>query len=437
MLAVLTGGCVSTETAHREEVPVEAGGDPLVVALIDSGINPYHTAFRVRDAETPDSASIVETVARSGTEVARVDLSLGANFDRDFESDAAFWNSTQPGMLYAFAGTRAMGISFSDPGFSQYVVEDSPPAHGTGTAGLVAREAPGAIVVSVQTHPGLCATYDDFSCVDDPSTANAMEWIAAQPWIDVVSASLGARMNAMPPPSASPELRRFLEASRAASDSGKLLVFATGNDAAPALANQYNGPPWVISAGGAEVANRGESVAAGKTPDVVANFTELRALGGTFDGYEVGSGTSYATPIVAGTLAHALGLIRDALGPEGGLTSDGALAAGRTADGRALRVTHRELRAALNASATYFGPTEWDPTAPNGQNTVGMAFSRSIPVVAPAQQMGWGYVHAGFASEIARRVLEEDYELPPEKLASEPWMRAQYEARAAYWENAP
>lgn len=430
--APLGAGCLSV-SAPPGEFAAEPLRSPVVVALVDIGINPYHSAFRTQSMNF-DAGSFLTTLAMTGTASEVVALAAEGSYDERKESDAEFWSSTSGEVLYAFTGTRALGISFLDPAPDEFVIEGNYLGHGTGTAALVAREAPEVIVVVAQFYGALCIQRDELSCYDDPSAARAMQWIAAQPWIHIVSVSAGMRANLVPPPDASPELSQFIAASHAAVDSGKILVFGSGNDAAPAMASHYNGPPWVISAGGIEPAMRGESILAGKTPDVVANFTELRAVATTLDEYQVGSGTSYATPIVAGTLAKALSEIRGAIGHVGGPTVDGALAMGRTPDGRELRVTNRDLRAALNASATYFSPMEWNPTAPNGYNdTLSIALSRSVPVVAPAQQMGWGYVHAGLASEIARRVLEEDYSLPAAKATTVPWMRAQYEARAAYW----
>lgn len=59
--------------------------------------------------------------------------------------------------------------------------------------------------------------------------------------------------------------------------------------------------------------------------------------------------------------------------------------------------------------------------------------TQSTPVLAPAVQMGWGYVHGGLADEIARRVLEGDYVIPPEKALTAQW-QAQWQAlREEYW----
>jgi hypothetical protein len=49
--------------------------------------------------------------------------------------------------------------------------------------------------------------------------------------------------------------------------------------------------------------------------------------------------------------------------------------------------------------------------------------------------MGWGYVEAALADEIARRVLEDDHSIPPEKSQASLFQPRWQEARESFWAN--
>ena len=422
LLAGLLAGCV----LPAGDVPAGAAADgpgpsdrPVVVALIDTGIDPYHVAFTASEGRGAERwadgfGAQVVTLSREGDHAARV------------QSDHAFWETVEPGVLYAFAGTRVLGISLGhDP--DEFVLRDHVDTlgHGTATSSMVARDAPDALLVMIQVDVTSCEV-NRFpeSCPVNAIVSPAMAWAARQPWIDVVSVSMGGTGN--PPDSEllTPEVGAYLEASRQAHDAGKVLVNAAGNSVTPPLPAHRAGPPWVIAAGGAEPEQRGESVAASKGADVAANYTEWAAVVGTLDEYSARSGTSYAAPLVAATLARALHDIRSTLGPAAPGSVE--LASG---------VTAAHLRAALNATALPWAPTDWDPTQPGSNNTLTGLLTPSAPVLAPGPQMGWGYVHAGLADEVARRVLAEDFSIPAEKAQTAAYMGQFQSLRETYWQN--
>ena len=411
LLAVLSflGGCLQGEipqTEMAQDLP-DPAQRPTVIALIDSGIDPYHRGF-----QSPIGAGAEQFAAALGATVA--ELAQEGDYDARMAADKAFWQSIEPGRLYAFAGTRVLAVSFSTMrGFPSIL---DPVGHGTATASLAAREAPDALIVMLQIDGTLCdLTPPEPYCPLAIPEAAAMAWAADQPWIDIISVSAG--FPGSPPESSTlnPALKASLSASRLAHERGKIIVNGAGNTVTPPLPNHFAGPPWIIAAGGAHPGPRGDAVEASKGADALANYTEWTAVRGTLDGMDANSGTSLATPILAGTLGRALTAIRAQGGP--------------------WSVSPSDMRAALNASARLWSPADWDPTAATSNDTLTRLLSHSVPILTPTQA-GWGYVDGSLAGEIARRVLEQDFSIPPEKAQTAAYM-AQWQAlREEYWRNA-
>jgi hypothetical protein len=331
-------------------------------------------------------------------------------------ADEGIWSGLEPGRLYAFAGTRVMAISFGHDAQDPVIFDAL--GHGTNTASLVARDAPGALVVMVQYDARLCETFRPHEyCPVFTTRSPGMSWIAEQPWVDVVSLSLGFPGNLPQPSTADPDVAPFLEASRLAHDRGKLLVVAAGNAPTPSLAAAIAGPPWVIAVGGAQAASHGETPDSSKGVDVTANYTESVALASSVEAMGWSSGTSLATPIVAATLARAMGELRGA--PD------------------APAPPARAWRDALNSSAVQFAAADWDPTSPPASDVDTLYGSKTLPILAPFAQMGWGHVDASLAHGLAERVRGEDIPPSPEKGLT-PQYQAQWQSlREEYWSNAP
>lgn len=400
VLAAALAGCATPDAADVDlSASVANGTRPIVIAVIDSGTNPYLSIF---DAE---GAELSPWVPVPFDEVA---ITSEGSMRHRMLRDAAILDALAPSALYHFHGTRLWGISF-DRALEDYPQNIDSSRHGIGTTYLAAREAPHAIIVSVQVSLQFCL--EDPSCNLDPSVADAMEWVSAQDWIDVVSVSIGITANAPDPKVIHPEAERYARATAAAAASGKIVATAAGNEAAPSITSYLVGPPWIIAVGGLERNASGESPFSGKLVDVTANMSDIVPLdhSGEF-GWR--TGTSIATPIVAGTLAKALHEIRQEL-PDYS-----------PRDGR--------LRAALNASAAPVAATDWDPTLPGRAPLPEDLVFASLPVVAP-MQVGWGYVDSSLASEIARRVLDEDRKMPSEKSAHSAFQERWQAGREAYW----
>jgi len=405
-VALLLAGCVAGgPSAPQGAASSAAAPRPTVVALLDTGILPYHAAF----------AGNVTTLARlPGGAYTEVNLSTSGSLSDREAADDATWSSLKTGQLYHFAGTRLLAMSFLNasnplsPG-KRTLLDTT--GHGTETASLAAQADPEAILVLLQIGGQVCAQPD---CLIDPSIAEAVRWAAAQPWIDAISMSLAVPANAPDSSALHKEKEAFLEASREASRNGKLIFGAAGNEPEPTLAGYTNGPPWIVCVGGYEPANDGESAYTAKGVDVLGNFTAQAADYRTLNGTHWVSGTSYATPLVAGTVSRALGIVR---------------AAGGAA-------TPKALRDALNLSAVALDATGYDPLAnPQDDPTLGHVTSPALPVVSPTQE-GWGWVHAGLAPQIAQRVLRADASVPPEKATIATAQAAWQAQRESYWSSA-
>lgn len=406
LLMAAFAGCL------QAEVPVPAGGDsgtpvssrPPVVAILDSGLHPYHVAFAAPGGGAERFADMF------GAE--RFDLAQSGDFSARVEEDRPEWEAIEQGRLYAFAGTRVLGVTFGhNKGELPFLDQRD---HGTAVGSLVMREAPEAMLVIVQVDPGICNLEDTSDCPIFPTATEAMRWVADQPWIDVVSLSLGYPGNI--PLRMSQQEAEFVTATRLAHDRGKIVIAGSGNTVVPALAGQFAGPPWVIAVGGAQPSQRGDQIQASKGPDVVANFTEWLATRDTLDGWHWDVGTSFAAPIVAGALAEALGRLR-AVDP-------------------AMPVPPAVLRDALNASSLAWAPTEWDATRKPTNDTLANYVSNSVPALTPAQS-GWGYVDGSIVDELVRRVLEDDLEPPAGKALTARYMAEWQGLRERYWQSAP
>lgn len=398
VLAASLAGCLSpdSQTAASLAVTSEPTQRPVVVALIDTGINPYHEAFAAPAGgfALPEADAIP---ARLST--------AGEDWKSRVEADKGLWDGLESGTLYRFEGTRIMAISFGDRGGP--VILD-PVGHGTHTSSIVARDAPHALLVMVQVDSRICV--EDPSCLVRPSMVAGMAWAAEQPWIDVISVSMGVPGNAPDPAALHPNVAQYVAASRKAWESGKLVVNGAGNDPSVTLTDFFDGPAWVICVGGAQASNHGETTLAARGVDVVADFATRVADPESLNDTGESAGTSLSTPAVAAALAEAI-----RLGP--GLPP--------------LGVERRDaLRAALNATAVPFSATQWTPTAP--EPTFNGVFSSTNPTLLGGVQGGWGYVDASLAPLIAQAAStngSHDAVATPRALWQTQWQAA----RVAYW----
>lgn len=416
-------GCLGVRSAEPWVVP-PFEDKPTVVAFIDDGINPYHVDFRRPVVDVRVALANILVDARTNRHPFPLALSLGLEYGEALSRDAPTLENTDLRTLYHIVGTNILAISFEDDPESGITLLDDAGGHGTLVAGVATRTSPDIVVVAVQAGARPCDPQEDGICVMYPPVLAALEWVADQPWIDVLSLSFAEPGN---PPE--PDANAIAQATRRAAASGKIIVAAGGNSPPPAVANGINGPPWVITVGGAQELDHGAAPLAASYPDVAANYTWSAPSSVSTNDSQNGSGTSLAAPRVAGVLAKAIASVRAEWRHRGGITPDGALAVSPSGE----RVTAWDFRAALNASARAWNATDWAPQD-SPEDPVDALVRATVPVASPAAQVGWGFVDNATAVEVAARVLARDFALPAAKEgAHRAAVEGAFAARAAYW----
>lgn len=406
------GGCLQATPLGTPAHEVGKAAAPAVVlALLDRGINPWHDAFALpvgMSSPPPVPAEAVPQTFR----------------DRLAAEGLNAWNSLEKEKVYWFEGTRVLAVSLTQdippealilfPNDPHVIYDDA--NHGTATASVAAEAAPNAWILMVETNQ-----------LSDP----AYRWAAEQPWIDVISTSLGSLGHLPKTPQRDPYATALLEAVT----QGKIVVSAGGNYADPNLLDGESSPPWVISIGGAEGDRHGITPFTSQPVDIVANFSwpGLAANDSDTDRY-FGKGTSFSAPHVAAVLAQTVFELRWQTGHAGGIT-DGALV-----NASGLRLTNADFRSALNMSARYWNTTDYELKANVSQFPTFVAYEVTNPALpavpgtpaGPWLQMGWGYVDES-TTDVLKDLLA-GRATPPDKTDAAAYMEALYEARAAVWD---
>lgn len=353
------------------------GGDHIpdsrvVVAPVDSGINPYHEFFAV------ETTSVTEAVLDEfraelpeGNEL-RV-IELGDSYLADL--GAGKYDDLSEGDLAWFAGTNIIARSEisvtgspAPNGPRPFLPDDSGDTHGTGVSGSVVVGNPEAIIFFVE------------------GTSN--EGVAFRhPAVDIVTTSYGF-LTAVPLP---------LDGSyEGVVELGKLHAGATTNDPSLAPVDGTGGPWWVLGVAGFEEGDsEGKQVLSGTFPDVVADFTQdLPYCDVCTEGTRSVGGTSFATPLTAGVASSVLLDARRAAGHVGGIVENAEGVPVMVDREGADDITTWDLRRAMEVGA--FVPTELDPTA---------VLETALPVnpVLPATQVGWGAISAEPEHEVVDR----------------------------------
>lgn len=402
LVAGLTPAVASQAAASKPQ------DDVTVIAVIDSGFSPYHQDFLA--SEVPADIKALPLTKAPDTWVpgfpkrsafaAYSPLSLtldgeaSTNMDALHTKDKAAWasvkQSTPTAIDYRWIpGTKVIGALTFGAGGTIY-----------GTGG--AEHGMGTTSVAVGNHHGACP-----SCLlvfiqyaDAASAEAALTWVHHQPWIDAVSNSYGFSTGIV----ARDRIYNGTDVvtERAASERGQTTFFSAGNGVENAftvpnstLKSSQEGPDWVVTVGATDP-NGKDYTGTGKPADIAGiGVSYPSAYGSTTvsDGKNF-SGTSNATPQIAGTYGQALWTLRK-----------NAAGASRTqAKGYVVgsSVTAKALRSALFLSAV--------PTA--GGYTDGLAGLAQTPAVADSRFAAEGYgtfrgalnKDGGVAAEVARVV---------------------------------
>jgi len=451
VVAAFLGGSVPASAKGRKAGPTST------IAIIDTGINPYHATFR---DDSPLARKHPSTYLPGFPKDA---IALQLSFDEpDYWSAVrkdceAIWSKVETGKLYWFPGTKIVGaITFSpqeeipcpapEPAAGGRILDDG--GHGTMTASRAASFEYGSCkecrVVAVQfSGNGL----------NKKDAMDSIGWSAKNAsWIDAQSNSWGPLVPIWDPSGqgqlvgASPDMvRKVEEVSQA-----HLAFWASGNGAAfrggalghPTLLSPHL-TPSAISVGGHDSGY--VNVWPGFPPHLVSDscaswaalHTEMEK-----SAEDVGSGTSAATPFVAGGAGRILVEARRILGDRSvgvhkGVVASGTkgvVAKGPLVDGE---FSVEEWRRLLMTTATprpqaqhEDGPTcgaEWAP-----YNATPIPWS-DVPDGYPEYlHIGYGAVD-GPSHDAALAVLEGRAEMP-DRSRTDAFFSADDTARRALYE---
>lgn len=386
-----------------------------MVAVVDSGINPYHADFRDA-ARTQHPSAYLRGYPASA---ARLDLTLDApSYDAAVAADRPRFEAVRERDLRWIPGTIIVGAYVHDAEGTPLLDDEG---HGTASASLAVGREHGAcercLLVVVEGFDGLA-------------------WAANQSWIDVVSNSWGPFANLGVPARGWGFENDW---TMRGAERGQTILFAAGNG----VENGYltpestwsantNGPDWVVNVGAWAHAQGGGTRAVattGKPVDVLGPGWNVPAAAPDSLTASVSfSGTSAATPYVAGAMADALARVRGAIGdPHVGSArvgnawrlADGERSGGALADGRLSRA---ELWDAFYRVA--------EPTRSRGV----ALYPASVPSTGTwLDAMNEGYGAVGPETSAAAADVLLGRRAPPDRSDVEGWMAIDGWTRDMLW----
>lgn len=366
----------------------------MVVADIDTGINPYHAYYRAGSPIYPEgsapSAVTPEVLAEFGIDEAhQITLTRTGDFAADFAADAAIWAGIKKGELYWFKGTNIIAATLREPddGGIPILPDDDADTHGVGTSASVLAANPEAIILFVEP--------------DALGSEASHAFAFLHPSVDIVTTSYGFSVPLAAIPL--PEANTFFSTFEGVVAQGKLHFSSSGNGPGLSPLRAGAGPWWSIGISGFEEdSSNGRTLLSGLFPDFIADFTQtLPYCMACEDGYEefVG-GTSFSTPLSAGIASKVLLDVRRAYGHQGSilLREGNRSAMAVAADGR--EMSNWQLRRALEEAAYIPQIADYDPVE-------GVFDLGGLPInpVAPWLQIGWGVLSANPEKGVVAKAL--------------------------------
>lgn len=334
--ALLLAGCAQdaapSATLDDASSPPLAARSRVVVADVDTGINPYHVEFRDDSPEGRVHPS--KYLEGFPADAPALELTLDApDYETAVLADCAVWQAVEPQKLYWIPGTRIVGAITFDQGPVDACTKEEMPSlildpqgHGTMTASRVAGATyslcPECKLVFVQ----------GFS--DD-----SMYWAASQPYVDLQTNSWGALpsdyVETGDDGASDPAGLDGIDRAKVMDAAAMQPVFVAGGNGLlgffgvtghPAYLDDVAGPAGIIMVGGHD---GGYFTPWTMTmPHVVADANQHpAAYRDSIDGGDetTGGGTSGATPFAAGAFARMLLDARVAVGDTGTGVRDGSL----------------------------------------------------------------------------------------------------------------
>jgi hypothetical protein len=325
-------------------IPAQATGPPAVsdreiddatvVAVIDFTFAPYHWDFAASkmpqqlDSEksndlpldtAPDKWLPGFPSTKEFASYESIDLSLD---DRNEMTpvegldakDKAKWDAVKQSTgdeihYYWMPDTKVIGAI----DFGGTKIHGPTSAHGTGTTSVSVGNIHG-------TCPECLLVFVNINAQADAE--QAIDWVMSQTWIDAISNSYG--FGTTPVGRERVYAGSNTQLQKRASDRGQTIFFSAGNGVENAFLfpnqtyeSSQEGPDWIVTVGAVSPGAHASYTGAGKPADIAGIGSSYPAaygsptVGGTGPGGF--SGTSNATPTIAGTYARALYLARRAL----------------------------------------------------------------------------------------------------------------------------
>ena len=388
----------------------------VVIADIDSGINPYHEYFRAGSplypAGKPPSAVTPDVLTAFGIDAAHViELTRTGNPAADYAADKAKFDAVKTGELYWFKGTNIIATTFT-PGTIALLPDDEDDTHGVSTAGSALTANPEAILLFVE---GTGAAGEAFAYT--------------HPMVDIVTTSYGF-------PGSAPIDGHLTNSYKGVYCNGKLHFGAADNSPALSTGDGTSGPWWSIGiAGWEEGSSEGRQASSGNFVDFVADFGQLQPGCANCQTETMGFqyGTSFATPMSAGIASKVLLETRRAYGDTGGirlLQGEPTMAAGA-----GKRTINWQIRRALEVAAFTPKAADWVP--------VEGVIDQSTPVndAAPYVQLGWGLLsHLPAKGVVAEALGVLGVTAPGTRTKAAAYctyQNGQLSSRRTYWNNDP
>ena len=313
--------------------------DATVVAVIDSAFSPYHWDYLASKmpvdmplGQAPDRWLPGFPSTNAFKDYEALDLTLPEENEATpymglDGPDEKVWADVKQSTAeeinyYWIPDTKVIGAI----DFAGNQVHGDPGAHGTGTSSVAVGNLHGSCPECLLV----------FISYGDAATGEAaISWAMDQPWIDVITNSYGF--------SATPVTRDRIysgsdtQLQRKASLRGQTIFFSAGNGQENAflvpnstLLSSQEGPDWVVTVGAISPGTHASYTGHGKPADIASLGSGYPSAynAPTVSGDGNFSGTSNATPVIAGTYARALYLARrDLYGPSR-VQSDGVIAHG-------------------------------------------------------------------------------------------------------------
>ena len=306
----------------------------VVIGLIDTGVNPYHIAYR-RPEYTIHPSLYIEGFPTDAP-------ALGLDFNgSDYVAartgdDAAVWSQVGERTLYWIPGTNIIGAysirneSGTPPAgvVQRPIIDDN--GHGTGTSSVA-----GGAGFSYATRAPLGSNPEVLLVIIEGLGHEAVEWALNQPWIDIISGSYGNPLAipyddlidgfAQEVPVVQEELGQYeyrFTAPFVLRD-GRTACFSAGNGLSRTgiAYDRYSsirptsGPSWVVTVGAISPRNE-QDYGWHSVPVDISSYGNHWPAAAPFslDGEQEFGGTSNATPVAAGVFSRALLAVRRALG---------------------------------------------------------------------------------------------------------------------------